>query len=153
MPISTLIQFYVDNELLSNEQALDLAAEQIQILEKQFVKRIITSHTIDIRYFLVDMDPEGKQQINQVASCMEDYLNNGLISQEELDSLDLGQCIKLGQLFIHDLLLSRAITINQALELDATYAMSLDGLNELITAGKLTQEQIFLPIRLSHNLI
>lgn len=142
MPISTEIQFYVDQELLSMEKAISLTAEQTQILSKYIVKRIITDHIISIEYFLTDMDSEEKQQISQVSSCLEDYINEGIISQEQADNLSLEQCFKLGQMFVCNLLLGRRITIEQALGLDNRYVMSLDGLSELITNGKVTQDQV-----------
>ena len=142
MPLSTEIQFYVEQELLSMESALSLTNDQIQILSKNFVKRIIAANMIKIEYFLTDMDPEGKQQISQVASCLESYVNNNLISTEELGNLDIEQCIKLGQIFVHDLLLSHQLTIEQALGLDQAYAMTLDEVHGLVTSGKLTQEQV-----------
>ncbi len=142
MPLSTEIQFYVDQELLSIESAQYLTAEQIEILSKAFTRRIITTHIIDIEYFLMDMDPEGKQQINQVGSCLESYVNNGVLTQEEVNHLELEHCFKLGHLFVRDLILSRRLTIEQVLEFDQEYLTMLDELNELITQEKLNPEQV-----------
>ena len=142
MPLSTEIQFYVDQELLSIERAQYLTAEQIEILSKAFTRRIIATHIISIEYFLQDMDPEGKLQINQVGSCLESYVMNRLLTQEEVDHLELEHCLKLGHLFLRDLILSRRLTIAQALEFDQQYVTMLDELNDLITQEKLNPEQV-----------
>ncbi len=141
MPISSEIQFYVDNEFLSMESAQQLTLDQIQMLSNYFIKRIISTKIYPVEFLLTEIDPEGKKQAIQIATCIEDYINEGLLSKDEVDDLPIEHCIILGQLFIHDLLLSHKITIAQALQLDVNYAMALDDLSELITCGKLSCEQ------------